>query len=145
MKKIEPDCPGFAKIHEFRNQIAHSTLSEIQDDYDLDDLFIVMDDAVNAMFKDGPLRQQRREWKEVLQHIRTDDIEKVEPQTKGFRQQVAAAKAKEADVRVEGNQFDAQHVTINNNYNIIQLGDVSQLGKDTTRPDTRHKMRLVCV
>ena len=127
MREIEPNCAGFTMIHEFRNQIAHSTLTEIQDDYDLDDLFIVMEEAVNAMFKEGPLRQQRREWRAVLHHIQTDDMDKVEPQTKGFRQQVAAVKAKDADVRVEGDQVNAQNMTINNN--IFVVGDVSQLSE----------------
>ena len=125
MKEIEPDCPGFVKIHEFRNQIAHSTLTEIQDDDDMDDLFIAIEEAVNSLFKEGPLRWHRRKWREVLHHIQTDAIDKVEPQTKGFHQ--AGLKAKEADVRVEADQ-NAQNMTVNNN-NIFVVGDVSQLSE----------------
>ena len=132
MKEIESDCPGFAKIQQFRNQIAHSTFTEIKEDDDLDDLFLVIDEAVNALFKEGSLRKQRREWKNVLNHIRNDDISLVEPQTKGFQQQLAAVKAKE--VNVEGDQFNAQNVIVhNNNNNIFVFGDVAQMGMGAYR------------
>ena len=84
MKKIEPDCPGFVKLHDLRNRINHSTFTEIQNEDDMDDMFIIMEEAVNAMFSKDPLRQHRRKWREVLHHIQTDDIDKVEPQTKGL-------------------------------------------------------------
>ena len=99
MREIEADCPGFKKIQEFRNQIAHSPLTEIKDEDDVDDLFLVIEEAVNTLFKDKALRQQRRKWRDVLQQIRHDDIGKVEPQTKGFQEQVA--REKEATFKAE--------------------------------------------
>ena len=114
MREIEPNCPGFKKIQEFRNQIAHSPLTEIKDEDDVDDLFLVIEEAVNTLFKDGVLRQQRRKWREVLQQIRHDDIGKVEPQTKGFQEQVA--KEKEATQKAERDLINANVVNIQNFY-----------------------------
>ena len=110
MREIEADCPGFKKIQEFRNQIAHSPLTEIEDEDDVDDLFLVIEEAVNTLFGDRSLRQQRRKWREVLQQIRTDDIGKVEPQTKGFQEQVA--KEKEATQKAERDIINANVINI---------------------------------
>ena len=50
MKEIAPNCPGFAKMKEFRNQIAHCSLTEIDDELEFDDWFRQIEDAVNMLF-----------------------------------------------------------------------------------------------
>ena len=50
MKEIEPDCPGFEKMKEFRNRMAHSALTEIEDELDFNDWFRMMENAVDMLF-----------------------------------------------------------------------------------------------
>ena len=92
MTVIAPDCPGFNKMKEFRNHLAHSTKTEIDDELDFEDWFRKIEDAVDSLFDKMP--EQRRSWRRVLSQIRRDDIMAIERKARDFETQADAAKAR---------------------------------------------------
>ena len=92
MIEIAPDCAGFEMIKEFRNQVAHCPLTEIDDELDFEDWFRKIEDAVDSLF--DKMQEQRRSWRRVLNQIRRDDIVAIERKARDFETHVAAAKAR---------------------------------------------------
>ena len=85
MKKIVPDCPGLEKIRMFRNSLAHDPRTEIEEQLDFEEQFRQIEDAVDELFHEDTLQEERKKWRQVLIDIRLDDINKIEPLTKDFR------------------------------------------------------------
>ena len=92
MTVIAPDCPGFDKMKEFRNHLAHSTSTEMDDELEFEDWFRKIEDAVDSLF--DKMQEQRRSWRRVLNQIRRDDIVAIERKAREFETLVAAAKAR---------------------------------------------------
>ena len=107
LQNIEPDCPAFDKMRNFRNEIAHNPPAEISHDIELDDWFRRMEDIVNELFSTFP--DQRLKWRRNLNRIRQDDISLIEPQTKGFYKQITDVRQKEEGIKVDNIQ-NAQQV-----------------------------------
>ena len=84
MKKIVPDCPGLDRIRKFRNTLAHDPRTEIEEQLDFEEQFRQIEDAVDELFHEDTLQEERKKWRQVLIDIRLDDINKIEPLTKNF-------------------------------------------------------------
>ena len=53
MPEICPDCPGFDKLGDLRNETAHGTTTEIPDDITFEDFFRKLEDSADMLFKVG--------------------------------------------------------------------------------------------
>ena len=98
-------------IKEFRNQIVHSTRTEIKYQMEFEDKFRIIEDAVNTLFGGNNLTKPRRKWRRILHRIRTDDINLVEPQTRGFAAQAAMVKKMEMNL-ANRNHIKGENVAV---------------------------------
>ena len=51
MPEICPDCPGFDKMGDLRNETAHGTMTEIIDDLAFEDYFRQLEEIADMLFK----------------------------------------------------------------------------------------------
>ena len=138
------ECPGFEKLKQFRNQIAHSTQTEIAENIDFEDSFRIIEDAVDLLFEGESLQDDRRHWRRVLHHIRTDDIARVKPQTKGFQAQVEKEKEMLVLLLLGRDNIIAENVAIQNISNDVENATfVSNVSSNNNNSNNNHFFKSV--
>ena len=112
---------------EYRRLMAESSSPEIDDELEFEDIFRLMEDAVDLLFKEHP--PMRRKWRKVLVDIRNDDVDQIEEKfATEFERRIAVVRSQMAEIAADQEEESFNEGNVNNinvtQYNIhIHVGN----------------------
>ena len=128
-------------MREFRNLMAHCTLTEIDDELVFEDRFRMIENAVDALFYRLPDR--RRHWRNILLQIRKEEIFRIEPLQKDLEEDIGSVTE---DGDYAGSMGSDSNVTIHKSINInifVREGDVASVGERRGSPKMMHLLIVI--